>query len=274
MNVLPWLALVGLAGLVGWLARLRWSRRRRVRRIREVLAEPGDTSDRFEPATLSHLPEPARAYLRHSIAPGVPLARWADVRMSGTLRLSPGGDWIPFEARERICPARGFLWEARLAVLGRLALEGADWLLGDDAATEFSLGGWIPAVRQHGEELARSAAGRLLVELIWLPSALTPQRGAVWAPGDPSRAVVTPRGSSTPMSVLVDPDGRLLQVSLVRRRVATDGRISVSPFGAVVEEEAAMGDFTVPVKVAGSWGIGTDDEYEFFRAEIVDVTWY
>ncbi len=274
MNMLPWLALLGLATLFAWLARLRWARAKRVRRIREVLAEPGETGERFEPATLGRLPEPARAYLRHAIPPGATLARWADVRMSGSMRLAPGGDWIPFEARERICAARGFLWEARLAAMGRIVLEGADWLLGDEAGTEFSLGGWIPAVRQDGEELARSAAGRLLVELMWLPSALTPQRGAVWTAGDERRAVVTPRGSSTPMSVLVDSGGRLRQLTLVRRRVATDGRISVSPFGAVVEEEADMGEFTVPVKVSGAWGIGTDDQYEFFRAEVLDVAWH
>lgn len=274
MSLLIWLVAAGAVLGVSWLARERWARRRRVRRIHQVLLHVDDTGEGFDPGTLAPLPDPARAYLRRAIEPGTRLVRTADIRMSGSLRVSQDGDWVPFEARERVCAGLGFLWEARIAALRRLSLEGADWLVGEDAGTEFALGGWIPAIRQAGEELARSAAGRLIVELIWLPSALTPQRGAAWAPGDEYRAVVTPSGSVTPMTVMTDHSGALRQVSIVRRRVAPDGRISVAPFGVVVEAEDRVDGFTVPVRIIGAWGIGTDDHYEFFRAELTDISWH
>jgi hypothetical protein len=169
-------------------------------------------------------------------------------------------------------PATGRL-SSRASGSRRLCLEGADWLLGEEAGSEFALGGWWPALREGGEEVARSAAGRLLVDLLWLPSALTPQRGANWASGDEHRAVVTPSGSTTPMSVLVDASGAPRQVSLVRRRIAADGRISVSPYGAIIEAEERFDGLTVPVRMIGVWGIGTDDYYEFFRGEVTDIEW-
>lgn len=274
MSVLAWLAAAGLVALLAWLGRARWARRRRFRRLRETLLQPNAAADRFDETTLARLPDPARAYLRHAIPPDTPLPRTVDLRLSGSLRVSEGGDWVPFEARERLCPERGFLWEARIGALRRLPLEGGDWLLGDDAGSEFALGGWWPVIRRGEEELARSAAGRLVVEMAWLPAALTPQRGATWASGDPHRAVVTPAGSTTPMSVLVDAGGALRQVSVVRRRVDPQGRVSVSPFGLVVEEEARVEGLAVPVRVIGIWGIGTDDHFEFFRAEVTDVAWH
>lgn len=273
MMILVWLVIAGLAAGFAWLARERWSRRRRIRRLRRVLLQAGGSGDGFDPATLTRLPDPARAYLRHAIEPGAPLPRTVDLRMSGSLRVGGADDWTPFEARERVCAERGFLWEARIGVLRGLALEGADWLFAEDAGTEFALGGWWPALREGGEEVARSAVGRLMVELLWLPSALTPQHGAAWAGGDEHRAVVTPSGSTTPMSVLVDSSGAPRQVSLVRRRIAPDGRISVSPFGAIVEAEERFDGLTVPVRVIGVWGIGTDDHYEFFRGEVTDIGW-
>jgi len=274
MSFVVWLAVAGLLAGWAWLARARRARRGRIRHVHQVLLRTDDSTERFDPATLTRLPDPARAYLRHAIAPDAPLPRTVDVRMSGSLRVTEAGDWVPFEARERICAERGFVWEARIAALRRLTMEGADWLMGEDAGTEFALGGWFPAIHQTGEDVARSAAGRLVVELIWLPSALTPQRGATWASGDEYRAVVTPSGSNTPMTVLVDRAGVLRQVSLVRRRVAPDGRISVAPFGAVIEAEERFNGFTVPTRVIGAWGIGTDDHYEFFRADVTDIDWH
>lgn len=273
MELLGWTFLAGLAALAFWLVRNRRLRRRRIRRLRDVLLQVNAAGERFDVATLDGLPSPAARYLRRALMPDAPLARTADLHLVGRLRVGAGGDWVPFEARERISAERGFLWHGRMAAMRRLSIEGAEWLVGDDAGAEFAAAGWLSVVDVHDESLARSSAGRLLTDLVWLPGALTPQRGARWSMGDADKAIVTPAGSATPLSIDVAEDGRLREVSLVRRRISDDGRISVSPYGLVIEAEERFGDVVVPVRVTAVWGLGTDDHEECFRAQVNDICW-
>ncbi len=272
MPALSLLLLLPLLALVGWLARARRLRGERTERIHDVLLQTNVGDECFLPETVTALPFPAEKYLRRALQPGAPLARSADVRMRGMLRVGPD-DWVPFEARQRISAERGFLWEGRVAVFGRMVMEGADWLLGDEAGIDYAVADWWPALQRRGSELARSAAGRMMVELAWLPSALTPQRGANWSRGDTHRAIVSVPGNVTPMTVLVGDDGRLLEASVMRRRVAPDGRSSLGAYGVMVEAEARFGDFTVPSELVAAWGIGTDDRYDFMRVFVEDITW-
>lgn len=265
------LLLVLLAGLAS-LARDRRLRHERFSRIREVLLQVNVGEERFNANTVDSLPVPAAAYLRHTLMRGVPLARSADVLMSGTLRVG-ADDWVPFEARQRICSERGFIWESRIGILPRLGLQGADWLLGDEAGIEYALAGWWPAVARRGPDLQRSAAGRLMLELLWLPSALTPQRGAQWTRGDTDRAVVKPAGNTTPMTMVVADDGRLREASIVRRRVSANGETSLSPYGFSIEAEDRFDGVFVPTRVVAAWGIGTDDRADFLRLQVDDIRW-
>jgi hypothetical protein len=260
-----------LAGL-GWLARARRLRHERRARLREILLQVNTSGEKFSVNTIDGLPVPAAQYLRRALADNASLARSVDIRMSGSLRVG-ADDWVPFEARQRICAERGFLWEARIAVLRRLGIRGADWLFGEDGGCEYALADWWPALTRQGTEIGRSGVGRLMVELLWLPSALTPQRGARWARGDSDRAVVTPAGSATPITVVVGDDGRLREASVVRRRVAANGEVSIGAFGISVEEEACWGDYRVPSRLVAAWGIGTDDREDFMRVTVDDIRW-
>lgn len=272
MSVVTLFVLLGLLTGLGWLARARRLRMERCARLNDLLVQVNAGDDRFILDSIDGLPLPARTYLRHALAPGAPLPRSADVRMTGSL-LVGGEDWVPFEAHQRICAERGFIWEAKIAALNRLQVEGTDWLFGEDAGVEYTLGGWWPLLERRNADIVRSALGRLMVELIWLPSALTPQRGARWARGDSDRAVVTPAGSATPMTVVVADDGRLREASIMRRRVAANGETALSSYGVSVEAEAGFGELRVPSRVVVAWGIGTDDREDFMRVAVDDIRW-
>ncbi|MDT7683455.1 MAG: hypothetical protein QOG57_3765 [Pseudonocardiales bacterium] len=69
----------------------------------------------FDPDTVDHLPEPARWWLLHAIAPGVPLAADTELTMHGTIRL---GAWRRFTARQVLAPPDGYVWAATAHVLG------------------------------------------------------------------------------------------------------------------------------------------------------------
>jgi hypothetical protein len=272
MSVISLIVLLGMLFGLGWLARARRLRAEKFARINDLLVQVNAGDDRFDVRSLDSLPTPAAMYLRHALTPDRPLPRSADIRMSGSLRVGKD-DWTPFEARQRICAERGFIWEAQIAAMRRLRVQGADWMFGDDAGSAYALAGWWPVFERRNADMARSAIGRLMVELIWLPAALTPQRGARWARGDKDRAVVTPAGSTTPMTLVVGHDGRLREASVVRHKVEANGEIWLSSFGVSVEAEERFGDFRVPSRLVAAWGIGTDDREDFMRVAVDDIRW-
>jgi len=81
---------------------------------------------RFDPALTAGLPEPARRWLIHAIAPGTPLARAAIVQMEGHIRI---GRWVRFRAGQLHAPPDGYVWAAR-AALGPLWISGFDCYAG------------------------------------------------------------------------------------------------------------------------------------------------
>lgn len=77
----------------------------------ERLGQPTVSPPGFDPAMTEPLPEPARRWLTHVIAPGTPVARAVIVEMRGHIRL---GRWIPFRAVQVQAPPAGFIWAARV----------------------------------------------------------------------------------------------------------------------------------------------------------------
>ena len=54
----------------------------------------------FSEEAVAHLPEPARRYLLHAIAPGTPVAPGMRLSMQGSIRL--GGRWLPMRGRRQL----------------------------------------------------------------------------------------------------------------------------------------------------------------------------
>jgi hypothetical protein len=69
---------------------------RSVRREWDLLCSGTDQPKAFEPSMVAGLPEPARRWLTHAIAPGTPLWQTVELSMHGQIRL---GAWRPFTAR-------------------------------------------------------------------------------------------------------------------------------------------------------------------------------
>lgn len=255
---------------------LRHRRSRIATRHRQIfnrLALPDVSGDVFSARETVLLPPPAARYLRHAIREGAPLAKTADLHLLGEIRVRPDGDWFKFEAMERICPERGLLWQARIEGLGRIYAEGAEYFCEGDAGSDFFLGGVVPIVGVRGGEFARSSAGRLVIESIWLPTCLTPARGAVWEPGDEHRATVRlPAPSELPtINVTVAESGALIDVSMMRHQGGEASSFGLMPFGIRVEAEDRFGEYTIPSRVVASWGYGTDVAEEFMRIAVEDA---
>jgi hypothetical protein len=168
----------------------------------------GDASgfvDRFDAATVAHLPQAAQRFLTANIPDRSPLVEAVELEMSGRIKL---GIWLPFTARQILRAGTGFAWEPDVGNR-LLRLVGCDTLGPDGARMQFRLHDRITVVNASGPDVDRSAAGRLAAETTaWLPQQLTPQAGASWKPIDDDNAVV----------VLDGPAGLIeVEVALSRR---------------------------------------------------------
>lgn len=268
-----WWVLVIAACLAGLVMILRVRRDRMLALHRQIfnrLALPDVSGDVFEPKQTVLLPPPASRYLRHAIEPGAPLARTVDLHMIGEIRASESGDWFNFEAAQRICPERGFLWQARIEALGRLFAEGADYYCDGFAGSDFFIAGPWPLSHVKGGEFSRSAAGRLIIESIWLPTSLVAARGAEWTSGDQHRVTVRLPGQaeSSSLNMTVAESGALVDVTMMRHLGGEGRSFGLMPYGLRVEAEKRFAEYTIPSRVSAVWGYGTDAAEEYLRIQI------
>ena len=240
---------------------------------RSLSAPPDGPVLAFDPATLDGLPDPARRLLGAAIPAGAPLSMLVRLDMEGEIKL--GGRWLPFTAVEVLRAGTGVVWAP--VVGGRiLRFTGADVLGPDEARLEFRLHGRLPIVRASGEDVARSAAGRVAGETaVWLPQALTPQAGARWEPIDDATAAVTlgVAGTDVRVEVGVDDDGRVRSVGLDRWKDSSEPP-GDAPFGGSVNGWTTDPS-GVTIAAAGTvgwdWGTPRQGDGEFFRYRITSV---
>jgi hypothetical protein len=242
---------------------------RAVRRDWLHLAEPAGPLPAFDPAMLAGLPEPARRWLGHAIAPGTPLWRSVELSMRGQIRL---GRWRSFTARQVLAPPDGYIWAAATRVAG-LPVTGFDRLSSGTGQMSWRLLGLFPVVAASGADVTRSACGRLAGEITLLPTAF---HRASWLRGErPGTAVASLRfGTYTESAELsVGDNGRLLEVRVDRWGNPDGAPFGRHPFGVSVEAESQFGGITIPSVLRAGWWWGTErqDAGEFFRAQITSA---
>ena len=221
------------------------------------------------------LPDVARRYLGHAIAPSVTLADTVELDIRGSTLQK--GRWFSFTAQERLEAGIGFHWAARLRY-GPVVLAGVDQLGAGQASLDFRLFGLVPFLHASGPDVTKAARGRLAIESLWLPSSLHPERGARWStpePAEPGRAEVrlTVDGEEAVLSLSIAPSGCLESAWILRWGDPTmSGTYGLHPFGGVLDGEANFGGYTIPARLRAGWGFGTPTYRESFRFEITGAS--
>jgi hypothetical protein len=245
---------------------------RTVRADWAALASIGEPTGQFSEDAVAGLPEPARRWLTHAIAPDTPLWRSVELRMRGHIRL---GTWRPFTARQVLAPPHGFIWSATARVAG-LPVSGFDRYSSATGQLRWRLLGLIPVMSAAGPDVTRSAAGRLAGEgLCWLPTSFP---AAAFTDGPhPDTAAATWRIGDQAETVLlrVDPHGALRELRMQRWGNPDGEPFGRYPFGVAVDAERTFAGVTVPSTVRAGWWWGTDRQEagEFFRAEVTEAVY-
>jgi hypothetical protein len=231
-----------------------------------ALAVPTPSAPAFEPRAVRTLPEPVRRWLIHSIAPGTPLRRRVELAQHGRIRI---GSWRAFTARQVTAGLEGYVWACATRVFG-VPVYGYDRLTAGGASMVHRALGRIPLVNETGPDLVRSAAGRLVSEMIWTPGvALDPT--VAWTPVDEhtATAVVPFAGENYEVSVAVAPEGVPRKVIMQRWARVDRGPYQLRRFGAEVHGEATFAGFTVPRKVTAGY---CDDSSRWPDRAFIEIT--
>jgi hypothetical protein len=230
------------------------------------LATAGARPPGFDAGMTAALPEPARRWLAHAIAPGIPLWQVVRLTMRGQIRL---GQWRPFTATQVLAPPGGYIWAATARVAG-LPVTGYDRLSSGTGEMRWRLLHVIPVMTAAGPDVTRSAYGRLAGEIVLIPTIF--QR-TTWTDGKhPDTTTATWQfGEDTETADLrIGDDGQVLEVMVNRWGNPGGEPFGRYPFGVSVESETEFSGITIPSRFTAGWWRGTDREAEgeFFRAHI------
>jgi len=227
----------------------------------------------LEPARLLHLPNAARKYLEHAIAPGTRFASAVRLQMHGDIKLK---GWASFSAEEVIRWDRGMVWRATVRLHG-IVIRGGDSFMDGSGAMRWKLLGLLPVVNASGPDITRSAAGRVNIESIWLPSVLCGD-DVSWSSSDICHCHAT-FAAHTEMAEIdykIDENGRLEAVSMPRWGNPGGAEFQYTNCGGFVDAEGSFGGFTIPTRMRVGWYFGTprfEPEGEFFRVTIDEAAY-
>ena len=228
---------------------------------------PKSTTE-FDPASLAELPEAARRYLTHAIRPGAPLANGVRLRMHGKIRRS---NWYPFVAEQVNTKSGDMIWDARMRYFG-LPVRGAASLLEGAATVDWKMFGLVSVASGEGEDVTRSAIGRIHGESIWMPTTLC-GNDVSWSSKDPShaKACLTICGQSAEISLGVARTGQLKRIRYQRWGNPDKSGYHIEDFGGYIDKEATFGNYTVPSVMRIGWYFGSErfeKDGEFFRVRL------
>lgn len=228
----------------------------------------------FNPESLTQVPAAARRYLERAIPPDQPLASAVRLWMHGRIKL--GEKWYPFRGEEVIRWDRGMIWRATAWMQG-LPIFGADRLVDGVGEMQWKLLGLLPVMTGAGDDITRSAMGRMQGEMVWLPAVLCYPE-VTWMALDAARveARFMTLGQPANLTLTVNDDGRLEQVKLSRWGNPEGGAYHNVDFGVLVEKSGTFEGYTIPTQLRAGWFFGSErfaSEGEFFRCKINKATY-
>lgn len=249
---------------------------KKIKQIWNALKIGATSGEVFSEEMVEGLPPIVQKYFLHTIKPGTPIPQSMECSMSGQIRMDERRIWIPFEAKERIADGKGFMWKSNIRLSPFFPIKGVDYYYRQEGGIRFAVFGIKPIAQESGPGVSRSAAGRTLIESVWLPTFFLPRNGATWKSIDENRAEVEVSIDDIDSTITMhfDENGSIKEAVMPRWRKDPNGETSLLPFGFSADNEKEFNGITIPVSGKAGWNYGTEAFHEFFRFEINSVSFF
>lgn len=144
------------------------------REIQEFTAKASTGHQTLDSGRLAALPPVVQKWLHRSGAAGKPIPQIIRLRQTGQMRTKPGGQWIPFEARQLFTTdPPGFYWQASINGGPGMTMTGRDRYADGRGELYIQLYSLFTVADTRGPETDQGALLRYLAEIIWFPPAAT-----------------------------------------------------------------------------------------------------
>ncbi len=143
------------------------------RAVSNLQAQPITSNPVVTEAMISAVPPVVQNWLRTAGVVGRNKIRYVHIEQSGTMRIKPGGRWMPFSARQCFTTEHpGFVWMAEVSMLPGVSLMARDSSIRGEAEMVIKLFSILPVVNEvAGDKINSSAMVRYLAETCWFPTA-------------------------------------------------------------------------------------------------------
>lgn len=218
------------------------------------------------PADVAALPEAAQRYARYAGLVGRALPYASSFEQAGNMWMEPGGDALPFTARQRLtAEPPGLVWHASVP-----PMVVRDAFLGGRGEMTIRLLGAIPVGTSRGPEIDQGSLLRWVAESPWLPGALFSETVRLEGVDAHSLRVIATSGTlEVEALVVVDEVGRITRVS-ARRYREEDGAFALRHWHGDFGEWTDVEGFRVPLSAAVSWTLPSG-ELKYFEGRLTHI---
>jgi hypothetical protein len=234
-------------------------------------SEQDETSLRpIQEVDLIECPEVVSRYLRKSGIIGKQRTRLAKIVHTGEMKLSQTGSWISLTGEYRILPLTGsFKWLGYLEFFPGLEISIMDQYQFGKGYSKVSLVSSFEIEHAFGEEIDSSSMGRMLSEMVLVPTSLLPNKNLSWEAGDDltARAFLSFEGRKVMAIFTFNTEDEIVKVSIDRFRKSENG-FPITPFIGEFSNYQNFSGLRIPGEMHGKWIIDSQEfEWVHFQVE-------